>query len=166
MTVHLRKTKFFIISESKFNWNNSENCHFHILSYRYRIISYRFFCLDFAISPILDADYWVLWRHEGSFITWPIGDRRDPARLRRLRQHGSGRRDRVWVNAGRPENHEAWSDSAQRKQHHHGEIRLRLLYNKTSCLESIKFSTEDRKLQHKNITTISRNNLNENYIQK
>ncbi len=47
------RKQFFIISESKFNQYHSENCHFHILSYQYQIASYRFFCLDFAISPIL-----------------------------------------------------------------------------------------------------------------
>jgi hypothetical protein len=33
MTIHIRKTKFFIISVSKFKQYQYENCHFHTLSY-------------------------------------------------------------------------------------------------------------------------------------
>ncbi len=41
MTVHIWKSKFFIISVSKFNKYLLENCHFHIASYQIDIESYQ-----------------------------------------------------------------------------------------------------------------------------
>ena len=49
------------------------------------------------------------------------GDRGDPPRLRRLRQHGSRGRHRVRVHARGQEGHQARPDPPQREQHHHGE---------------------------------------------
>ncbi len=54
MTVHLQKTKFFIISASKFKRYYSKNCHFSYLIVSYRIVSIlncilSLFHLNFAI---------------------------------------------------------------------------------------------------------------------
>jgi hypothetical protein len=74
LTIYLRKTNFFI-SVSKFKWYHSENCCFHILSYRYRIVSYHFFVLILQSCPSLVPRAMEKRELEVGFYPYPTRNR-------------------------------------------------------------------------------------------
>ena len=85
------------------------------------------FSTNFQVNPLYPSPSLSRAGGQGDRLVDPHhneerqGDRGDPPRLRRLRQHGSRGRHRVRVHARGQEGHQARPDPPQREQHHHGE---------------------------------------------